>query len=166
MSHSSPGLSLFSVVCRTLPGSAHARPQAAAAATAASGGVRQVSGSATHISRCLAHSGQRMSEPSVMKPLPTRELPHVAQMKQSLCQCRSSNEINRVPPMPDGRGQMGRGQTRYTAALGHSGRRDHQPPTLQPHRVQAPPHQAHPSAPDRVLRTFPGIVPGSVPPPP
>ena len=41
-----------------------------------------------------------MSEPSVMKPLPTSELLQEAQMKQSLCQCRSSNEINRVPPMP------------------------------------------------------------------
>merc|ERR1719357_478549 len=35
-----------------------------------------------------------------MKPFPTSDPLHTAQMKQSLCQCRSSNEIKRVPPMP------------------------------------------------------------------
>ena len=34
----------------------------------------------------LAHSGQMMSSPSVMKPLPTIELLQLEQMKQSLCQ--------------------------------------------------------------------------------
>lgn len=52
------------------------------------------------MSFCLAHSGHRMSGPSVMKPLPTKEDLHMAQMKQSLCQVRSSKEMNRVPPMP------------------------------------------------------------------
>lgn len=53
-----------------------------------------------YISLCLAHSGQMMSSSSVMNPRPTNEVLHCAQMKQSLCQCRSSNEINRVPPIP------------------------------------------------------------------
>lgn len=52
------------------------------------------------MSFCLAHSGHKISGPSVMKPLPTKEDLHMAQMKQSLCQVRSSKEINRVPPMP------------------------------------------------------------------
>ena len=34
----------------------------------------------------FAHSGQIMSSPSVMKPLPTIELLQLEQMKQSLCQ--------------------------------------------------------------------------------
>lgn len=55
---------------------------------------------ASYISFCLAHSGHRMSGPSVMNPLPTRELLHIAQMKQSLCQLRSSKEMKRVPPIP------------------------------------------------------------------
>uniref|UniRef100_A0A8W7PXX0 Uncharacterized protein n=1 Tax=Anopheles coluzzii TaxID=1518534 RepID=A0A8W7PXX0_ANOCL len=37
---------------------------------------------------------------SVMKPRPTSDVLHMAQMKQSLCQWRSSNEMKRVPPMP------------------------------------------------------------------
>ncbi len=41
-----------------------------------------------------------MSDPSVMKPLPTSEPLHEAQMKQSLCQWRSSKLMNRVPPIP------------------------------------------------------------------
>lgn len=53
-----------------------------------------------YMSFCLAHSGQMMSCASVMKPFPTRLVWHCAQMKQSLCQCRSSNEMKRVPPMP------------------------------------------------------------------
>lgn len=53
-----------------------------------------------YINFCLAHSGQMMSSASVMKPRPTREVLHEAQMKQSLCQWRSSKEMNRVPPIP------------------------------------------------------------------
>lgn len=49
---------------------------------------------------CLAHSGQMMSGPSVMKPRPTSEVLQQAQMKQSLCQCLSSNDMKRVPPIP------------------------------------------------------------------
>lgn len=52
------------------------------------------------INLALAHSGQRISAASVMKPLPTSDVEHWAQMKQSLCQCRSSNEINLAPPIP------------------------------------------------------------------
>jgi hypothetical protein len=52
------------------------------------------------MSFCLAHSGQMMSSASVMKPLPTSEVLQEAQMKQSLCQWRSSNEMNLVPPIP------------------------------------------------------------------
>jgi len=52
------------------------------------------------MSRCLAHSGHRMSGPSVMKPFPTKEDWHSAHLKQSLCQLRSSNEMKRVPPIP------------------------------------------------------------------
>lgn len=55
-----------------------------------------------YISRALAHSGQMMSASSVMKPRPTSDVLHDAQMKQSLCQCRSSNEMKRVPPIPNG----------------------------------------------------------------
>lgn len=62
--------------------------------------VGQVDSSVPYISFCLAHSGHKMSEPSVMKPLPTSEPWHMAQMKQSLCQWRSSKEINLVPPIP------------------------------------------------------------------
>ncbi len=36
--------------------------------------------------RCLAHSGQRMSAPSVMNPLPTKVRLQLAHRKQSLCQ--------------------------------------------------------------------------------
>jgi len=53
-----------------------------------------------YMSFCLAHSGQMMSSASVMKPLPTSEVLQAAQMKQSLCQWRSSNEMNLVPPIP------------------------------------------------------------------
>ena len=53
------------------------------------------------ISFFLAHSGQMMSSPSVMKPLPTMLLLQLEQMKQSLCQWRPSNEMNLVPPIPD-----------------------------------------------------------------
>lgn len=52
------------------------------------------------INLALAHSGQRMSAASVMKPLPTSDVEHCAQIKQSLCQCRSSNEMNLAPPIP------------------------------------------------------------------
>lgn len=52
------------------------------------------------INRALAQSGQRISAPSVMNPLPTSVVEHWAQMKQSLCQWRSSNEMNFVPPIP------------------------------------------------------------------
>jgi hypothetical protein len=52
------------------------------------------------ISRALAHSGQSTSVVSVMKPLPTKEVVHWAHVKHSLCQCRSSNDMNFVPPMP------------------------------------------------------------------
>lgn len=53
-----------------------------------------------YISFCLAHSGQMMSVSSVMKPRPTSDVLQEAQVKQSLCQWRSSNEMKRVPPMP------------------------------------------------------------------
>lgn len=53
-----------------------------------------------YISRALAHSGQMISASSEIKPRPTRDVLQLAQMKQSLCQCRSSNEIKRVPPIP------------------------------------------------------------------
>uniref|UniRef100_A0A2M3ZMS3 Putative secreted peptide n=1 Tax=Anopheles braziliensis TaxID=58242 RepID=A0A2M3ZMS3_9DIPT len=55
---------------------------------------------ALYISFCLAHSGQMTSCSSVMKPRPTSDVLQMAQMKQSLCQWRSSNEMKRVPPMP------------------------------------------------------------------
>ena len=41
-----------------------------------------------------------ISAASVMNPLPTREVVHWAQMKQSLCQWRSSKEMNLAPPIP------------------------------------------------------------------
>lgn len=53
-----------------------------------------------YINFCLAHSGQMTSVSSVMKPRPTNDVLHVAQMKQSLCQWRSSKEMKRVPPIP------------------------------------------------------------------
>ena len=53
------------------------------------------------ISFFLAHSGQIMSSPSVINPFPTMLVLQLEQMKQSLCQWRPSNEINRVPPIPD-----------------------------------------------------------------
>lgn len=56
---------------------------------------------AVYESFCLAHSGQMMSSPSVMKPRPTSDELQPAQMKQSLCQCLSSNEMKRVPPIPE-----------------------------------------------------------------
>jgi len=40
------------------------------------------------------------SSSSVMKPRPTSDALQMPQMKQSLCQWRSSNEMKRVPPMP------------------------------------------------------------------
>lgn len=48
----------------------------------------------------LAQSGQIISAASVMKPRPTNDVLQAAQMKQSLCQWRSSNEMKRVPPIP------------------------------------------------------------------
>lgn len=54
-----------------------------------------------YINFCLAQSGQMMSSASVMKPRPTKDVLHIAQMKQSLCQWRSSKEMKRVPPMPE-----------------------------------------------------------------
>lgn len=48
----------------------------------------------------LAHSGQMILSSSVMKPRPTKLVEQLAQMKQSLCQWRSSKEMNRVPPIP------------------------------------------------------------------
>ena len=59
---------------------------------------------ASAMSLFLAHSGQRMSSLSVMNPLPTMEVLQEEQRKQSLCQCRPSKEMKRVPPMPDGEG--------------------------------------------------------------
>lgn len=53
-----------------------------------------------YINFCLAHSGQMTSCSSVMKPRPTSDVLQIAQMKQSLCQWRSSNEMKRVPPIP------------------------------------------------------------------
>jgi len=53
-----------------------------------------------YMSFALAQSGQIMSSPSVIKPRPTNDVLQLAHMKQSLCQCRSSNEMNRVPPIP------------------------------------------------------------------
>lgn len=53
-----------------------------------------------YINFCLAHSGQIISGPSVMKPRPTRLVLQLAQTKQSWCQWRSSNEMKRVPPIP------------------------------------------------------------------
>lgn len=52
------------------------------------------------MSFCLAHSGHNISAPSVMNPFPTKEDVHMAHLKQSLCQVRSSKEMNRVPPIP------------------------------------------------------------------
>jgi hypothetical protein len=52
------------------------------------------------MSFCLAQSGQIMSSASVIKPRPTSEVLQVPHVKQSLCQCRSSNEMNLVPPIP------------------------------------------------------------------
>lgn len=56
-----------------------------------------------YISFCFAHSGQITSFSIVKKPRPTKLVLQLAQMKQSLCQCRSSNEMNRVPPIPNGK---------------------------------------------------------------
>ena len=52
------------------------------------------------MSLAFAHSGQRISAPSVMKPLPTSDAVHCAQIKQASCQLRVSNEMNFAPPMP------------------------------------------------------------------
>ena len=41
-----------------------------------------------------------MSSASVMNPLPTKDPRQDEHTKQSLCQCRPSKEMNRVPPMP------------------------------------------------------------------
>ena len=57
-------------------------------------------GSRIYMSFCLAHSGQMISVASVMKPRPTSDVLQLAQMKQSLCQWRSSNDMKRVPPIP------------------------------------------------------------------
>lgn len=54
-----------------------------------------------YISFCLAHSGHMISSASVIKPLPTRDVLQRAQMKQSLCQCLSSKDMKRVPPIPE-----------------------------------------------------------------
>lgn len=48
----------------------------------------------------LAHSGHMISSASVIKPLPTIDVLQEEQTKQLLCQCRPSNEMNRVPPIP------------------------------------------------------------------
>lgn len=53
-----------------------------------------------YMSFALAHSGQIMSASSVMNPRPTKDVLQLAHEKQSLCQCRSSNEMKRVPPIP------------------------------------------------------------------
>jgi len=37
----------------------------------------------------------------VIKPLPTKDPRQEEHTKQSLCQCLPSNEIKRVPPMPE-----------------------------------------------------------------
>ena len=55
---------------------------------------------ASAMSLFFAQSGHRMSSASVMNPLPTMDVLHDEQRKQSLCQCRPSNEMKRVPPMP------------------------------------------------------------------
>jgi hypothetical protein len=52
------------------------------------------------IKRAFAHSGHKISALSVIKPFPTNEVVHCAQVKQSLCHERSSNEINFAPPIP------------------------------------------------------------------
>ena len=41
-----------------------------------------------------------MSSASVINPLPTKDPRQDEQTKQSLCQCRPSNDMNRVPPIP------------------------------------------------------------------
>ena len=48
----------------------------------------------------FAHSGQMMSSASVINPLPTKDPRQEEHTKQSLCQCRPSKEMNRVPPIP------------------------------------------------------------------
>lgn len=40
------------------------------------------------------------SSSSVIKPRPTSEVLQAPQIKQSLCQCLSSKEMKRVPPIP------------------------------------------------------------------
>ena len=52
------------------------------------------------INLSLAHSGQIISSPSVMKPFPAMETLHKAQTKHWECQWRPSKDINRVPPAP------------------------------------------------------------------
>ena len=52
------------------------------------------------MSLSLAQSGQMISSPSVMKPLPAMESWHIAHIKHWECQWRPSNEIKRVPPAP------------------------------------------------------------------
>ena len=49
----------------------------------------------------FAHSGHKMSSLSVMNPLPTMDVLQEEQRKQSLCQWRPSNEMKRVPPIPE-----------------------------------------------------------------
>ena len=46
--------------------------------------------------------GHKMALSSSRKPCPTSEILHWLQMKQSLCQCRSSNDTNFVHPRPSG----------------------------------------------------------------
>ena len=55
---------------------------------------------AVDMSLSLAQSGQMISSPSVMKPLPAMESWHIAHIKHCECQWRPSNEIKRVPPAP------------------------------------------------------------------
>ena len=55
---------------------------------------------AVDMSLSLAQSGQMISSPSVMKPLPAMESWHIAHIKHWECQWRPSNEIKRVPPAP------------------------------------------------------------------
>ena len=60
----------------------------------------QFSASISAIIFFLAHSGQTISFPSWMKPLPTMETLQVAQKKHSLCQAWVSKATNRVLPSP------------------------------------------------------------------
>ena len=61
----------------------------------------------------FAQSGQIISSLSVMKPLPTMDTLQEVHTKQSLCQCRPSNEMKRVPPMPGLRAKRAQSENGY-----------------------------------------------------